>query len=392
LPILNPTVVNVGGVSTESQAFVEWDLDSQVIQSMAGGTLKQMLFYTATSFYNSALTMAYNKAMSEGIATVVNISIGECESYNADDGSMAADDAIFKLAIAQGQTFSVASGDQGATGCYPGFGVQYPASSPYVIAVGGTTLSTHGDHSYESESAWISGGGGPSAYEQQPSWQTGIVPGPMRGVPDIAFDGDGSSGAKIIVDGMEETWGGTSLASPLFVGTWARLQSLHGNSLGFPASWIYQYGNSHPSPAFHDVVVGSNGGYSANVGWDYTTGWGSFDVAAVNSVVVGVAGSPPAMPVQITPSNPLFIFTNNNASMVSVTPSTSGAPATSFTFCKTDDLHGQTCHVSTARTWTFSLLNGSMNTFQAQACNAAGCSGFIVAPTTVEYCRNYTCP
>jgi pseudomonalisin/xanthomonalisin len=283
LPTINPTVVNVGGTSNDTSNQVEWDLDSQTIQAMAGGTVKQMLLYTATALTDAALTQTFNTAVSDNIATVINVSIGGCEQGPFNDGSMSQDDAIFKLAVAQGQTFSVASGDDGSNQCSGG-GVAYPASSPYVIAVGGTSLSTNGN-TYVTETAWGGSGGGPSAYEPQPTWQNSIVPGTKRGVPDLAFDADPASGATIVVSGNLETWGGTSLASPLFVGSWARLQSLHSNTLGFPAEWIYMYGNNRPASAFHDVTSGSNGAYSAGIGWDYVTGWGSFDVAAVATAI-----------------------------------------------------------------------------------------------------------
>jgi pseudomonalisin len=295
LPTINPTVVNVGGTSTDTSGTEEWDIDSQDIQGMAGGTVKQMLFYTATALTDAALTATFNKAVTDNIAKVINISLGECETTPYADGSMSADDAIFSTAIMQGQTISVASGDTGAYECGTGgvngssygseLGDSYPASSPYVIAVGGTTLSTSGTGStYSSETAWAYGGGGPSLYEAQPSWQSGIVSGTKRGVPDVAFDANPSSGVLFIYDGSQTSNGGTSLASPLFVGAWARIESAHNNALGFAAPWIYSLAKESPA-AFNDVTSGSNGYYSAGVGWDYTTGWGSLNVAAVSAAV-----------------------------------------------------------------------------------------------------------
>ncbi len=214
---------------------------------------------------------------------MINVSLGECESAAYSDGSMASDDQIFQLAIAQGQTFSISSGDSGSKECGnpPGtsVGASYPASSPYVIAVGGTTLYTDTSGNYGGEVTWSGTGGSPSLIEAKPSWQNGVVSGVNRGVPDIAFDADPNSGAIIVVNGQLQQWGGTSLASPLFVGSWARIQSANQAKLGFPATWIYSHGAQN-TPAFHDVTSGSNGGYSATVGWDYTTGFGSFDVAA----------------------------------------------------------------------------------------------------------------
>ncbi len=294
LPTINPTVVNVGGSSNDTSNTIEWNLDSQDIQAMAGGQLGGMIFYTAPSLTNAALTNTLNAVVTANAAKVINMSLGECETAAQSDGSMAADDSIFELAIAQGQTFAVSSGDLGSYECGTGgvngvsygslLGDSYPASSPYVVAVGGTTLSTNSNGTYASETTWAFGGGGPSSYEPKPSWQAGVVPGTTRGVPDVSFTADPASGALIIVNGSQVSEGGTSLAAPLFVGAWARLESAHHNSLGFPSGWLYSRGAASPEPLmFHDVTTGSNGAYSAAAGWDYATGLGSLDIAKVNA-------------------------------------------------------------------------------------------------------------
>jgi subtilase family serine protease len=301
LPTINPSVVQVGPPSNDSGNTAEWDLDSQNIQAMAGGQVAQMIFYTANSLSDANITKALNKAVTDNTAAVINVSLGECENAAYSDGSMAADDQIFQLAIAQGQTFSVSSGDSGSNECGnpqgSSPGASYPASSPYVIAVGGTTLYTDANGNYGGEVAWGGTGGSPSLYEPKPTCQNGVFPGSYRGVPDIAFDGDPYSGAIIVVNGQLHQYGGTSLASPLFVGSWARIQSANNARLGFPASWIYSYGTQN-TPAFHDVTSGSNGDYSAATGWDYTTGFGSFDVAATAQFTrssVTVSASPPSV-------------------------------------------------------------------------------------------------
>ncbi len=298
LPTINPTVVQVGTASKDTSGTVEWDIDSQDIQAMAGGQVAQMLFYAAHSFSDVNITKAMNKAVSDNIAAVINVSLGVCETDAQADGSLASDDQILQLAVAQGQTFSVSSGDSGSSECGspPGSsaGASYPSSSPYAIAVGGTTLSTDSNGNYAGEIVWSGTGGSPSLIEAKPSWQNGVITGLYRGVPDIAFDADPNSGAIIIVNGQSQQWGGTSLASPLFVGSWARIQSANNARLGFPATWIYAHG-AQDTPAFHDVTSGSNSGYSAAPGWDYTTGFGSFDVAATALLTrssVAVSASP----------------------------------------------------------------------------------------------------
>ena len=306
-----------------SSGDVEWDLDSQTILGVTGG-VKQILFYTApydgvTHPTIADLTNAYNGAVTANVAKVINVSLG------IDEGSttgQSADDAVFKQAVAQGQTFSVASGDAGVyqwstdtLGGGPGYvansrgtvkinlahySVSEPATSPYVIAVGGTTLYTNSG-AYGGETVWNEGlaaidapidnnkrlwatGGGVSANETAPSWQVSALGSSIthRVLPDLAFDAASASGANITYAGSTYTVGGTSLASPIFVGIWARVQSGLNNGLGFPASSIYSYFPSNPS-LVNDVTSGNNGyngyGYSAGSGWDYTTGFGSLNIA-----------------------------------------------------------------------------------------------------------------
>jgi pseudomonalisin/xanthomonalisin len=283
----------VGSAGTDTSGTPEWDLDSQDALSAAGGSLKQIIFYVATSLSDSALTQAYNQVVTDNTAKVINVSLGECENTAKSSGVSATDDAIFKTAVAQGQTFSVSSGDSGSHECTKRKNADsYPAVSPYVIALGGTTLSTTGTTTWAGETVWVDGGGGPSLTEAAPAWQksSGVLKGgTKRGVPDLAFDSDPNSGSKIIVNGKTAQYGGTSLAAPLFSGFWARIQSANNNTLVFPASALYQFGPTNAA-LFHDVTSGNNGGYSAAAGWDYTTGFGSLDVGSFAAFVASHSG------------------------------------------------------------------------------------------------------
>ena len=292
------STVSVGGTGTStSSGPTEWDIDSQDSIGAAGGAVKSMIFYNAVALTDADMTSMFNRAVSDNQAKVINVSLGGCETDSKNDGSEAASDQIFETGIAQGQTFAVAAGDSGSYECGTKTSIQsYPAVSPYVIAVGGTEVYTTSAGAWSSESAWSctsfsactskngtgGTGGGVSTTETAPSWQksSGVLgTSTKRGVPDIAFAGDPSSGANVIVNGTTaDGWGGTSLATPIFVGFWARIQSAHSNSLAFPASAIYQYGVANESTLFHDITSGSNGGYSAKTGWDYVSGFGSINV------------------------------------------------------------------------------------------------------------------
>ncbi|MBC7404535.1 MAG: pre-peptidase C-terminal domain-containing protein [Cytophaga sp.] len=299
-PSVNVSTVTVGTSSSDTAGIGEWNMDTQDALAAAGGTIKQMILYTATTLSDADLTSTYNRAVSDNVAKTINVSLGECENDAKSSGIMASNDQIFQTAVAQGQTFSVSSGDSGAYECGgPGTSQSYPSVSPYVISVGGTLLNTNGS-TWVSESVWActtaatcqqsasgGAGGGPSLTESAPSWQVnaGVLgTSTMRGTPDIALDASPASGALVIVNGSNQQIGGTSLAAPLFTGFWARVQSMNNNSLAFPAAAMYQKAAANPS-MFHDITSGSNGGYSAKTGWDYASGYGSLNMANFANVM-----------------------------------------------------------------------------------------------------------
>ncbi|MGA8026875.1 MAG: S53 family peptidase [Bryobacteraceae bacterium] len=305
LPQVPVTLVNVGLASPDTSGADEWDLDSQTSTGIAQ-QVAHLYFYIATSLTDSDIGLAINKFASDNKAKALNISLGECEEFPYVDGAMLLDDEMFAEAALQGQT-AFASSDDNGSGCpvlptngVPASGppsVSYPASSPYVIAAGGTDLLTNADYSYNTETSWNSGGGGVSAFENPPFWESGIVPsseasavGVGRGVPDVAMCADPNvCGANIFVSGAQEGVGGTSLSSPLSVGSWARIESAHSNKLGFAAPLIYQLasglGPDGKIKGFNDVEIGCNGAFCATPGWDYNTGLGSWDIFEVNKLV-----------------------------------------------------------------------------------------------------------
>lgn len=277
LAAVTTQIVNTNGTSTDTSGTDEWDLDSQDIVGMGGGQVGKIIFYNIPSLSNSNMVADFNTVVSANAVKVINVSLGECETSAKGDGSAAAADSIFQQADAQGQTFSVSSGDSGSNECSTGgpkgTTPSWPASSPYVVAVGGTTLNAT-TTTWQGETVWSKTGGSPSTFEPIPSWQVGVGQNAghtTRGVPDIAFDGDPNSGAIIIVNGSSAQYGGTSLSSPLFVGFWARMIAAKGTGIGFAAPKLYQL----PASAFHDVTSGSNGGETAAPGWDYCSGFGS---------------------------------------------------------------------------------------------------------------------
>jgi autotransporter-associated beta strand protein len=233
-------------------------------------------------------------------------------SWSADESSIAdtIDDSFFESASVQGVTFLAAAGDYGAysadntTTITP----QYPACSPYVVAVGGTTLTVSGsdpNYTYGSETTWGNGtlsgtsgdggggGGGISHYEHQPSYQEGVVNAfstTRRTYPDVSADANPNTAVPIYdswdfgasTPWLSGTMGGTSLSCPLWAGmvaiadqgrSIAGLPSLGGFSQTLPALY------SLPSADFHDITSGNSIGpspkYSPGTGYDLATGLGS---------------------------------------------------------------------------------------------------------------------
>jgi kumamolisin len=222
---------------------------------------------------------------------VISISWGSAE-VNWTDQSLTNFNEAFKAASLLGVTICVASGDSGSSdgvtaGATAADGnVDFPASSPYVLACGGTSLIAN-NGVVSSETVWhdsdtSAGGGGVSNTFPLPDYQNNAnVPLSNgwqfkgRGVPDVAGDADPNTGYKVLVDGQEMVIGGTSAVAPLMAGLIARVNQQKGKSAGFLNPVLYA------NPSFcRDITIGNNDttvtheGYSARVGWDACTGLG----------------------------------------------------------------------------------------------------------------------
>ncbi len=261
----------------------EYDLDTQYATSQAPGAALRV--YDGASLSNDDILSTINSWATEGTVQTASFSAGECELLAGATGFTTSLDQVLAQAAAQGQSLFVSSGDNGSfctaavgiNGIPAGVpGVEYPASSPYAVGVGGTTvLGTPSlGSAYTGEVAWYAGGGGLSAFETTPPWQTSPVP-VLRGVPDVALDADPTTGYSVVVGGRVETIGGTSASAPAWNGYWTRALGARG-ALGFAGPRLY---GSGARGGFHDVVAGANGLYPATPGYDYTTGLGTPDVA-----------------------------------------------------------------------------------------------------------------
>lgn len=218
-------------------------------------------------------------------------------SFGANEGNYTASvDAAFSAAK---MTYLAATGDSGA-------GVSWPAVSPNVLAVGGSSLTYSGSGA-RTETAWSGSGGGVSAYTATPSYQASTVPGMglavRRNVADVAFNADPNTGQYVAVQsGSSINWisaGGTSLATPQWAGLVAVANAMRAQSgkapLGAAHSLLYQQVASVPgnyASAFGDISKGANGtcaSCAAKAGYDTPTGLGSPNATSLLSLASGAA-------------------------------------------------------------------------------------------------------
>jgi subtilase family serine protease len=154
-------------------------------------------------------------------------------------------------------------------------GVEYPSSSPNIVAVGGTSISRNPVTGvFQAELAWQSGGGGPSAYEARPSYQSSVasVTGSSRGVPDVAAVADPTTGVWVYEGGSWYIVGGTSVASPV----WAGIVNAAGTfNTSSAAELATIYGNASGYSLIANGDCGPYEGYLAMSPWSFCTGHGS---------------------------------------------------------------------------------------------------------------------
>ena len=244
---------------------IEEALDIEWAHAMAPNA-KILLVEAASTSYPDllrAVSVARNLVVSAG-GGEVSMSWGGSEFR-----SETSYDAYFKQS---GVVYFAASGDSP--------GVIWPSASPYVVSVGGTSISRNPTTgAFQQELAWQSGGGGPSLFEPLPSFQEGVqvqgIPLTERATPDVSADADPSTGVWVYASPYWYIVGGTSVAAPVSAGIVNASGSFSPASLNEFANLYANRGNASD---FTDIGLGScgpNQGYLASSGWDFCTGIGS---------------------------------------------------------------------------------------------------------------------
>ncbi len=274
--------------TTSNSADGEVMLDIEVAAAVAPGAKIAVYFAPNTDqgFIDAISTAIHDTANNP---SVISISWGAPESSWTQQALLALDQAC-QAAAALGVTITVASGDNGSTDGSTGNAVDFPASSPHVLACGGTKIVANGS-TISSEVVWNelannegATGGGVSNIFPLPSWQSGAnVPSPTsagggRGVPDVAGVADPTTGYIIRVDGQTLVIGGTSAVAPLWAGLIAVANQQNKTSAGFINPVIYA---AKSASGFRDITEGNNGAFSAGPGWDPCTGLGSPNAATL---------------------------------------------------------------------------------------------------------------
>ncbi len=313
-----PAADSTGGWELEESLDVEW------AHAMAPGATITLVEATTPNSNDLLAAVSYAAAH----ANVVSMSWGSGEfsgesSYDSD----------FSHA---GVAFVASSGDSGAP-------IEWPAASPNVLAVGGTALTLGANNAWSSETGWSGSGGGPSAYESQPSYQSGVVTATtMRANPDVAYDASPNTGFAVYdsdpYSGTSYGWltvGGTSAGAP----QWAAILAIADQGRAAASQPALDSSSAqevmtilYKNPGdFHDITTGTSTGspnYTAGPGYDYVTGLGS---PMVNLVVGSLDGTTTTAPDSLVVSVPSTATAGTSFSFTVTADTSGGAVDTGYT-------------------------------------------------------------
>ncbi len=295
----------------------EATLDLELAAGLTGKNTKLLDYYAPNNAnWEAELQDILQKVAADKKVSVLSISYGDFEKDLTPTYMAAVNDSM-KLLAAEGITTFVASGDCAAFGGgqYGERDVSFPASAPYAVAVGGTTLTPDATGARQSETTWVDDSASASQPCQNtwgstgglsvvpsftvPAWQKGTGVSNQysdgeRQVPDVSAAAINISFYYTAIPGVQGLWlgvGGTSAAAPI----WASGTDIVNQALaakGKPAvggvPTIYSIANSsNYSSAFYDVTKGDNLFYKAGTGWDFVTGWGTPNFDKIASALGG---------------------------------------------------------------------------------------------------------
>ncbi len=313
LPTASISVINQAGSTSNNIWAEEEALDVEWAHAAAPGA--NILVVEAASTGIPDLLTAINAAKNTAGVSVISMSFGSVEfsSESTYDNEFTTPSGHTSI------TFLASTGDNGA-------GTQWPASSPNVVAVGGTSLSLDDAGNRVGESSWSGSGGGYSTYESEPSYQKSAQSTGKRGAPDVALDADPNTGVSVysVANGGWITAGGTSLSSPVWAGLMAianQGRALEGKGTLDGATQTLPDLYAAPAGSFNDITTGDR----ATTGYDTVTGLGTPNAAMLVAALTGdpnVGAASPGQTYQET-STPTTTSTPPPS-----TPTSTPAPST----------------------------------------------------------------
>lgn len=260
---------------------------------------------TGSNSFLGAMEDMLDGITSAGNAKVVSISYEAAEDSlpsgpTNEPGTWQAMHASFEATAAEDISVFASTGDYGSSDGVSGQNdvAGYPASDPYVVAAGGTSLTLNSNNTIASEVVWNDGNGSATGgaqsilFTMEPSWQVGngVPQNGVRNTSDLSMDADPDTGYSVYEGGwLTPASGGTSFVAPqlaALVADWISIAG--GEDMGAADPDIYADANSsNYSTDFHDITSGNNGAFSAGSGWDHPTGWGSINAAELLTHIDG---------------------------------------------------------------------------------------------------------
>jgi subtilase family serine protease len=321
-------IINVAGTGATGSGDlhgwgIETSLDVEYAHAMAPEA--NIVLAVAATDNNYDINAAEAQVFPRYPGAIVSQSFGDWETDATAGTSFTDEHKIFQAATRLGDTLLASAGDLGATwtratGTTSPAIASYPASDPLVTSVGGTQGNPYPGglevaRAYGGEATWnepqfdAATGGAPSILFQAPSWQLGVTGYSTRTIPDVAYDAAVNGGVEVFASPFIWLVGGTSVGSPQWAAIFALVNqaraSAEHDSIGFANAALYKLGTQgarsdrgaqgderSSSAVFHDITIGNNAldstiGFSAKLGYDLTTGWGTPNVANLVAALAG---------------------------------------------------------------------------------------------------------
>jgi len=286
-----PAIRNVSVAEGDNRPGIDRFADNElsgVLQALVNVVMCRLTVYFGPNNSSGLIGALAKVVTSEPEKPAVMLITWGASEDEWSPGAVRIVNGLIKHACRCGITVCCAAGDKGSDNGDCGAGrhrVIFPASSPYAIAVGGSSLTEHEataamETVWNNDDGWATGGGVSELFAR-PKWQkcVGIPPSANpphfvgRGVPDVAAHADLHRPYKFLNGGADVYLGGTSIAAAIWAALIARIAQHVGRPLGHLNPLLYELGAK--GIGFNPIVEGNNGGYSAGPGWNPCCGWGS---------------------------------------------------------------------------------------------------------------------